>query len=1213
MSAGDKQLQTLRTAIHEHFICDEDTLLRQIQQNIGGFDQQAINALANSLLDKSPKTSPLQISQLLQTFTLQSDQGIALMELAEALLRIPDTDTQDALITEKIASTAWASLISHKTPIRISVLCLGLELTAVILRHIDTDTGNTATFTGKFYRLCKTLIRSATITGIKQIANQFVMAESIDKALKITDKQSSNNQYYSFDMLGETALTLEDADRYWQQYSAAIAVLTRHRAKHRNVNNSHFAQHSISIKLSALHPKLDIRHREKTLSELIPKVTLLAMHAKREGIGLTIDAEESWRLELSLDIFTALCSDARLADWQGLGIAVQAYQKRAVAVIHYLGHLAQQQQRSISIRLVKGAYWDTEIKQAQTKGLQDYPVFTAKRNTDLMYLYCCQTLKQYSPCIYAQYATHNAYTLAAVLLSQTDNSHFEIQRLFGMGESLFIAAASQHSNKLRQRIYAPIGSAHTLLSYLVRRLLENGANTSFIHQESTVDQTRHSLDLKRPSKRHDDIPLPEAIYSYQQPDFPLRKNSSGIAIDDIQMFSALKTSINSCGINEFTELLSPFRPGLDDKKHCSYLSIQSPMDSSINFSLITDSQQQLTNKIDVLKAQQKHWQAVGFIQKEHLFRQFISLLKENRGKLIFLLQTECGKTLDDALSELREAEDFIHYYLQQYQIINIKNQTSGLGVALCISPWNFPVAILLGQIVAALICGNTVLVKASQNSQLIALYLINLLKEAGIEDGVIQSALVTGENLGAVMEHKDIKAVLFTGSQLTAKKIQRHLIHRSDYPVTFIAETGGINCMIIDSTALVEQAVNDVIESAFLSSGQRCSALRVLYIQEEIATIFERKLIDATSLLNVCNNKDLSCDMGPLINHDAITSMISYLKKFKDQLIYPKDITVTHDALMHPHIIRIDKLDDVKTEVFGPCLHIIHYHGSKLKKIINDINHQGYGLTFGLHSRLKNRADSVSSAIECGNIYINRNTVGAIVGMQPFGGNRLSGTGPKAGGPHYLHKLLHQNNKENVPTTFIINNQLTRNIKCRIQAAEKQRLITQHSALDLERDINQASLQQIATHELACISGEKNVLSYSSRGSYLIYLTGTVTSMDIIRLSISCRLASSKVYIYTDSASITAKLDEIAAIFPFKFVKENKLDSLENLHCVLHNIKHEIPADLKAMLNRMEEIISIYDAGTITENLNHLVYEKLCCTNLSATGGNLNLINCDTL
>ncbi|NRB37451.1 MAG: bifunctional proline dehydrogenase/L-glutamate gamma-semialdehyde dehydrogenase PutA [Pseudomonadales bacterium] len=1195
------KLHELRVNIRENFIIDENTYLQSIQSQLSCLDEDAINQKAATLLEYQPRKSALDIHQLLQTFSLNTDQGKALLELAEALLRIPDTATQDDLIADKVSHLKWTVLIHKNTAWTTKLLCIALEISAFMLRQL-----NHPVLISSIKKTMKYGIRQCAIAGLKIFATQFVIAKTINKALE----KIKNNDVYSFDMLGEAALTHADAQRFHQAYMQAIHSLSDKESKL-------YQKHSISIKLSALHPRFTIDQREYVLKEIYPKIKTLAVAAKQKNISLTIDAEESWRLELSLDIFTLLMTDEELKDWQGLGFAVQAYQKRAASIIHYLYQLANIQQRQIAIRLVKGAYWDTEIKQAQHSGLNDYPVFTAKRNTDLNYLYCSQILLHYQNTIYTQFASHNAFTLAAILSLNFDHDRFELQRLTGMGEALFRTIKKQAPKNIRSRIYAPVGNQDTLLSYLVRRILENGANTSFVHQLTKADIKRQSISLSQKYQRHCDIPQPKNLYIHQQGEWPERLNSPGTAIDDLLIIDKIIEDIGVIEIKEITKNLT--YKLCDTEKSKDQLQITSPINFGTLYFISADSHQTIKNKFKQLQQGQSHWKSVNLRSKKSLFHKLINLLHKNRPELIFIMQYECGKTLADCMAELREAEDFIHYYIQQYELLSSNSIPEPLGTSLCISPWNFPIAIFIGQISAALITGNTVIAKASRNSQWLALFIIKLFYQAGFSESCLQILLTPGKNLDALIKtQRSIQAVIFTGSYNTAKNIQRNLLMRQDYPIAFIAETGGINCMIIDSTALLEQAINDVITSAFLSAGQRCSCLRVLYLQEDIAEVFEQQLILAVKLLHVGDNRKLSTDIGPVIDLNAAQNIRQHISNNRNRLIYPDDSDDKNNdsCFIEPHIFRLEQLFKLKKEVFGPCLHIIHYQREKLDNVISEINNSEYGLTFGIHSRLKHKAEHISNAITAGNIYVNRNIIGATVGMQAFGGCKRSGTGPKAGGPRYIHKLIKSSATDNSPN---VNN--IKHLSCMqkqintIETLANVGEISLDEAKTLTTELIQANTVHLTDQEHAHISGEINLFRYQSKEAHLIYIAKTADKLRIIRTLLASDLSTGMAYLFIETDKLKVNLGKLKALCTLNYNTVTTLHALNDvkIQTVLHCSNNQAGEDLKNFISQANNIIAVEQAGSIENLLYSLSYEKLICINQCVTGANMELINIDTL
>lgn len=975
------------TNLLNHLTLDQEQRDRIRQQAIGLVDQCRANNNSGDLLDA-----------FLLEFGLSNQEGVALMCLAESLLRVPDNATADELIAEKITTGNWAKHIGQSPSLLVNASTWGLLLTGKIVA-LDDDLHKQPSnwFKRLTNKVGEPVVRQAVYKAMQIMGQQYVLGQTIEKALERSDGDR-NTTRYSFDMLGEGARTLNDANRYFESYQHAIHCIGKYQQTIDNHSNNIVNTDNISIKLSALYPRYEYTQREQVMEHLLPKIIALTSLAKSYGISVSIDAEEADRLDLSLELFELLAHDKRLDDWNGLGIVVQAYQKRAFWVVQWLAELAKDSKRKLLVRLVKGAYWDSEIKHAQEFGLDDYSVFTRKENTDLSYEVCAQILFNNREYIYPQYATHNAYTLAYVSkLGEKDSQAFEYQRLHGMGNLLYSQFRQYSTQSNNLRIYAPVGKHEDLLPYLVRRLLENGANSSFVNRflDAKVapnELVKDTLTMvqQHEQHRHDKIPLPIDLYRSQN---DLRDNSTGIdlsASNDIQ-------------------------PLLD-----SLASYQLPNDT------IVHNDKYMVTALTAATNAQLQWNYRGATQRASILDAIGDNLEKHQIELISMISHEAGRTIDDCISEVREAVDFCRYYAQQARLhLNDEitmpsytgelNQLSchGKGVFLCISPWNFPLAIFMGQVVAALVTGNTVLAKPADQTPLIARAAIDICYESGVPKDVLQLIVGEGATIGRLLLSDDrVAGVAFTGSTQTAKIINLQLAQREGSIATLIAETGGQNCLIADSTSLPEQLVDDVIMSSFKSAGQRCSALRVLYLQDDIADKTISMLIGAMQLLNVGDPTLLSTDIGPIIDEMAASKLQAHIQRMKKEakILYqtPLSSGLQDKHYIAPTLVAIDDIKQLHEEVFGPILHVIRYKVSDVDKVIDAINNTGFGLTLGVHSRIDSFANKVFQRTHVGNTYINRNTTGAVVGVNPFGGMGLSGTGPKAGGPHYLYRFINE-------------------------------------------------------------------------------------------------------------------------------------------------------------------------------------------------------------
>ncbi|WP_135081033.1 bifunctional proline dehydrogenase/L-glutamate gamma-semialdehyde dehydrogenase PutA [Terasakiella sp. SH-1] len=957
--------------LNQNYRCDEEGLIHDLmdQARLPTRRLAKIRRQAHQYVEviRQNRRNQGGIDSFMQQYDLSTQEGLVLMCLAEALLRIPDTKTVDDFIEDKLSDAHWENYLGKSDSLFVNASTFGLMISGKII----AETNHHSIFHDLLKRSGEPLIRQALRQAMKIMGSQFVFGRTIEEALART----GNEYRYSFDMLGEAARTRDDADRYFNAYKSAIQALTRQQR-----GRGPIEENGISIKLSALHPRYEMAKRERVLEELVPLVLDLARDAAAAHLNFTIDAEESYRLELSLEVIEQVFSDPCLAGWNGFGLAVQAYQKRALDVIDLLASFAQKTGRKIMVRLVKGAYWDSEIKWAQEQGQSDYPVFTRKAATDVSYMACMKKLLACHEYLFAQFASHNAYTVACVQEIAGDIP-FEFQRLHGMGDGLFDQIKAHHP----VRVYAPVGSHEDLLSYLVRRLLENGANSSFVNRlvddaTSIEEITQNPVEImeREEPKRHPHIPLPIDLFGKE------RRNSTGLDLSESQTLLRLQQQL---------------------EKNISPKTISIDVEDAI------------------IRAQkvQPEWNNCGVAKRADLLRKTADLMEENREQFLTLSMTEAKKTVADSLGEFREAVDFLHYYAAQGEKLMStptvmagptgeynELQLHGRGVFACISPWNFPLAIFLGQVSAALITGNTVLAKPADQTPKIAQLAIECLHHAGVPDDVVQLICGKGSVVGQQMVADErINGVCFTGSNETAKRINRTLAARTGAIVPLIAETGGQNAMIIDSTALLEASVQDVLTSAFGAAGQRCSALRVLYLQHDIADGFISLLKGAMAELIIGDPTNLTTDIGPLIDQAACDNIQSHINRMNTEArLLAKCQAKAQGTFIAPHVFEIDHISDIQREVFGPVLHIIRYDAHKLDQVIEEINSTGFGLTCSLHSRIDHKARNVQSRIKAGNCYINRNMIGAVVGVNPFGGEGLSGTGPKAGGPHYLLRFV---------------------------------------------------------------------------------------------------------------------------------------------------------------------------------------------------------------
>ena len=987
---------------------------------------EASNKLAMSIAEKlrSQKNAGGRqglVQGLLQEFSLSSQEGVALMCLAEALLRIPDKATRDALIRDKISNGNWSQHLGNSPSMFVNAASWGLLITGKLV-----STHNEAGMVSSLNRIIgkggEPLIRKGVDMSMRLMGEQFVTGETIAEALANATNMETKGFRYSYDMLGEAALTDEDAKRYLASYEQAIHAIGK--ASH---GRGIYEGPGISIKLSALHPRYSRAQYDRVMDELYPILLGLTKLAKQYDIGLNIDAEEADRLEISLDLLERLCFDPALTGWNGIGFVIQAYQKRCPYVIDYVIDLAKRSRHRLMIRLVKGAYWDSEIKRAQVEGLEGYPVYTRKTYTDVSYIACARKLLAVPEAIYPQFATHNAHSLSAIYQLAGQNYYpgqYEFQCLHGMGEPLYEQVVGKVADgKLNRpcRIYAPVGSHETLLAYLVRRLLENGANTSFVNRIAD-----HSISIKElvldPVQQieqmaaqegglglpHPRIALPRALYG------DARLNSEGIDLANEHRLGSLSSALLSSTNNAYKAmpLLGCDTPELGEAQ-----PVRNPADHRDIVGHVHEaSEQDVQNAVLCAVSSGQIWQSTLPAERAAVLDRAADQMEAEIQQLMGLLVRESGKTFANAIAEVREAVDFLRYYAAQARNHFSNDSHRPLGPVVCISPWNFPLAIFSGQVAAALAAGNTVLAKPAEQTPLIAAQAVRILLEAGVPAGAVQLLPGRGETVGAgLIGNERVRGVMFTGSTEVAGIIQRNLAGRLDAQgrtIPLIAETGGLNSMIVDSSALTEQVVVDVVASAFDSAGQRCSALRVLCVQDDVADRVINMLKGAMAEYSLGNPERLSTDIGPVIDAEAKDNIDQHIAKMREkgrkifQAARATGDDLSRGTFVTPTLIELDSFDEMTREIFGPVLHVVRYARADLGKLLQQINDSGYGLTLGVHTRIDETIAQVVNSAKVGNLYVNRNMVGAVVGVQPFGGEGLSGTGPKAGGPLYMYRLL---------------------------------------------------------------------------------------------------------------------------------------------------------------------------------------------------------------
>ena len=1010
-------------AVNGRFLADEALVVAEVLDlaRLPAADRAAIRQDAMRLVAaaRGRREGKSGIEAFLQQYDLASQEGIVLMCLAEALLRIPDADTADRLIADKISTGQWSDYLGEADSLFVNASTWGLMLTGRLMRAPEAELRDPAGFLHRLVaRLGEPVVRTAFRQAMRIMGHQFVMGRDVGEALARAGEGDAARYRYTYDMLGESALTAPDAERYLESYGAAIAAV----GASVRVGSEPAAWPSISVKLSALNPRYEFGRGRQVLDELGPRIESLALKAKAAGIALTIDAEEADRLELSLRLLDRLLEHPALAGWDGLGLAVQAYLKRAPDVLRYLSRRADQAGRVLNVRLVKGAYWDSEIKRAQERGLPGYPVYTRKPNTDVAYLACARILLDSSRRVYPQFATHNAHTAASIIhLAAARGRAFEFQRLHGMGEELYAELTDPTGRALPCRVYAPVGSHEDLLPYLVRRLLENGANTSFVNRvvdeslpvEAVVGDPVAEVERVGPGQ-HPRIPAPRGLFGSE------RANSAGINLSDGREQKKLAAA---CTLALSRPLAAA--PIVGGKvQDGARRPVLSPADLDRVIGEVAETDPALAKRaIDLAVAAQPAWDQMPANARAAILRQAADRLEAQMARFVAICVAEAGKTVPDSIAEVREAVDFLRYYSARaeesfHRPLSMPGPTGesnrlglrGRGVFACISPWNFPLAIFTGQVTAALAAGNSVIAKPAEQTPLVAAEMVRLLHDCGVPGDVLHLLPGRGSKIGPVLTGDPrVAGVAFTGSTETARLINRSLAaHDGPLPV-LIAETGGQNAMLVDSSALPEQVVNDAITSAFNAAGQRCSALRVLFVQEDIAPRVLELLAGAMDLLTIGEPALLATDVGPVIDAQSLGTLEQHAAaivagaRWHHRARLPAGLARGH--YFAPLAVEIDGIARLEREVFGPILHVVRFQGTRLDEVVDQINGSGYGLTLGVHTRIDSVARRVAARARVGNVYVNRNMIGAVVGVQPFGGCGLSGTGPKAGGPHYLPRF----------------------------------------------------------------------------------------------------------------------------------------------------------------------------------------------------------------
>ncbi|CAL62279.1 Bifunctional protein putA: Proline dehydrogenase (Proline oxidase); Delta-1-pyrroline-5-carboxylate dehydrogenase (P5C dehydrogenase)] [Herminiimonas arsenicoxydans] len=1201
----------LRDAITSAYLRDEASAVQDLlkQAKTDPALQAASLTLARRLATsmRAKRSHSSGVDALMHEFSLSSEEGVALMCLAEALLRIPDHETADRLIADKISKGDWQRHLGASPSLFVNAATWGLLVTGKLVGNVS-EQSLVAALTRLISKGGEPLIRKGVDLAMRMLGNQFVAGRTIEEALDNSREHEAHGYRYSFDMLGEAAMTAADAATYYQSYLSAIHAIGKS-GNGRGIRNGP----GISVKLSALHPRYARSQRIRVMQEMLPRLKNLVLLAKQYDIGINIDAEESERLELSLDLMEALAFAPELEGFDGIGFVVQAYQKRCPYVIDYLIDLSHHSKRKFMVRLVKGAYWDTEIKRAQVDGLSDYPVYTRKAYTDLSYLVCAQKLLAANQVIYPQFATHNALTLATIY-SHAQAMHitdYEFQCLHGMGETLYDQIVGTDHLNVPCRIYAPVGTHETLLAYLVRRLLENGANSSFVNQ-IVDDKTSIASLLQDPivlatqagGKPHPALVLPVDLYGRQ------RRNSAGMDLSDEHVLRHLSAALTACSKQQWhTQPL----PG--NASSTTVAIMRNPADhSDVLGTAVEANADDVERALALAIAGAEKWQKTAPSERAGILLNAAELFQQHAPEFIALSVREAGKTLPNAIGELRETIDFLRYYSAQ---ITTAQMEQALGLVACISPWNFPLSIFTGQLSAALAAGNAVLAKPAEQTPLIAFRAVQLMHQAGVPEDVLLFLPGRGQTTGAqLVADARVSGVVFTGSTQVATIIHRTLAQRSmaerrDIPL--IAETGGQNAMIVDSSALCEQVVRDVIASAFDSAGQRCSALRVLCLQTDIAEKTLNMLHGAFEELQTGRPDQLATDVGPVIDAEAQQHLRAYIEqagrraKNMKQLALPS--TGTQGTFVAPCIIEIDRMSDLQREVFGPVLHVLRYRRDDLPQLVRDINATGFGLTLGVHSRIDETINYIVDHARVGNIYVNRNIIGAVVGVQPFGGEGLSGTGPKAGGPLYMKRLQQEvgaiRNMENKDTEFTAE---TPQMQLVLAELLSWSLAHRHQQLsDLIRHYSSNSLYGKVLR-LQGPTGELNTLRFVARGSVLCVAETAPALLN----QLAAVYASGNQAVLFQSTAMHVPTDFPARLRAGMTIIEHQHECRDLKLALLEREQHAL-ALRTALAARDGAIVPV-----VTTNFQQaiplwrLINERALCVNTTAAGGNASLMTIAT-
>ncbi len=1211
------ELDVKRTIIRSNYLADEVSRIDALLATNGLSDDDLVEISKNAeTLIKTIRTSGKTglMEQFLAEYGLSTKEGVALMCLAEALLRVPDARTIDQLIRDKIAPGEWSRHLGRSASSLVNASTWALMLTGKVLTPGE-DQGVASVLHSLVKRLGEPVVREATGVAMKQMGQQFVLGRTIEEARQNGLLNHDRRYRYSYDMLGEAARTDEDAQKYFRAYHDAITHLAGY------CKGSVRDNPGISVKLSALHPRYEYTQRDRVMADLLPRARELALAAAKANMGFNIDAEEADRLDLSLDVIEALLADPKLEGWDGFGVVVQAYGPRGEAVIDWLHSLAEAYDRRIMVRLVKGAYWDTEIKRAQTLGLAGFPVFTRKIFSDVSYLVCAQKLFAVTDRIYPQFATHNAHSIAAIqYMGRGKEDRFEVQRLHGMGESLHAALLDE--GKIPSRIYAPVGNHRDLLAYLVRRLLENGANNSFVNQIVNKDLPAENLarcpitELKAAPAITPNHKIVRAEHLFGAS----RINSKGVDWTDPVTIEALTPELEAFKAKRWASA-----PTVRAAHVATPQDVVNPADPTDVVGTVLHADTQAVDvALDIAQSAARDWADEPVEIRARLLEAAADKYEEMYSELMALAIREAGKTIPDAIAEVREAVDFLRYYADQARQREGGRRRDARGVFVCISPWNFPLAIFTGQIAAALVTGNAVIAKPAEQTPLIAALAVDILHEVGVPRDVLTLLPGDGASIGAALvSDPRISGVCFTGSTITAQHINRGMASAVAPEAPIIAETGGLNAMIADSTALPEQVVRDVVASSFQSAGQRCSALRMLYVQEDVADTMVTMLKGAMDMLRIGAPQDLSTDLGPVIDQDAYTKITGYIDQARTDGRLLKTLDVPEAGyFVPPSLISVNGIEDLEEEIFGPVLHVATYKAKDLDKVIDAVNAKGYGLTFGLHTRIDDKVQHVVDRVHAGNVYVNRNQIGAIVGSQPFGGEGMSGTGPKAGGPFYLQRFTilaeHESGPRQlneVPTTDTAE---TETIQTALDALHKDGPVIMPNSIAVLDEISggagtaAADVLDAVRHILSIRlnlpgpTGESNRMRLGPRG--MILCTGPDLEWINAQILQGLALGNSMLIAAQDAQSLVAPYKEagfrIDAVDGWLTPASlTELKGIDAVACA--GTDSYLSAVRKSLAERDGPILQL-----ITERIapTRYIWERHVCVDTTAAGGNASLL-----